>query len=174
MKTLDYALLREIQKKETGSTKIVSLEEGFYTNASEFLKKRKEEAFASGSTLSIREYENIKKIIDTIKERREEKIVLMSIRGDATQSGLTPEERELLGEFSGAVKKFREKVSELLSSGENRTSAPERKKVKLLKDIEPYKGIDSRIYGPFKKDDKTELPAGEAEWLLKAKMAEIV
>jgi len=173
MKSLSYSLLREIQKKELDSTRITPLDEGFYQEASDFLKKKKGEAFSSGSSLSIKEYENIKKIIDTIKERREEKIVLMAIRGDGNTSGLTPEEKGLLKELSGAVEKFRGKVLELLA--EEETTLPEKKsKVKLLKDIEPYKGLDSNVYGPFRSGDEIELPSEEAEWLLKARMAEKV
>ncbi len=177
MKPLNYALLREIQKKETDSTRITQLEEGFYQEVSDFLKKKREEAFSSGSTLSIREYENIKKIIDTIKERREEKIILMAIRSEGGHSGLTPEERELLEELSASVKKFRGRVSELLSSeGGEPAPRPEKKtrRVKLVKNIEPYKGLDNNVYGPFKSGDEVELPLGEVEWLLKAKMAETV
>lgn len=176
MKPLSYSLLREIQKKETDSTRITALEEEFYAVASEFLQAKKEEAFSTGSSLSIREYENIKKIIDTIKERREEKIVLMAIRSESAQGGLTPEERELLSELTEAVRKFRGKMSELFVSDEKAAPRPENKmkRVKLLKDIEPYKGIDNNVYGPFKNGDEVELPPGEVEWLLKAKMAEKV
>lgn len=173
MKALDYALLREIQKKETDSTKITPLEGDFYEKASEFISSKKDEAFSSGSTLSIREYENIKKILTTIKERREEKIVLMAIRGEGTSTGLTPEEKKLLRELSGAVNDFRETVSGLLSPVENgKEEKKSLKTVRILKDIESYKGLDSRVYGPFKSGEEVELPDAEAEWLLKAKMAE--
>jgi len=172
MKPLDYSLLRDIQKNELESTKLTSLEENFYANASEFLSVRKKEAFASGSTLSIREYENIKKILTTIKERREEKIILMAIRGEGNSGRLTPEEKKLLKELSDAVKKFRESIADSSASEESTLPVPEKKKVKLLKDVEPYKGLDNNVYGPYKSGDEVELPPAEAEWLLKAKMAE--
>lgn len=171
MKPLDYSLLRDIQKNELESTKPTPLEENFYANASDFLSTRKKEAFASGSTLSIREYENIKKILTTIKERREEKIILMAIRGDGNSGRLTPEEKKLLKELSDAVRKFRESIADSASE-ESTLPVPEKKKVKLLKDIEPYKGLDNNVYGPYKSGDEIELPPAEAEWLLKAKMAE--
>jgi len=170
MKPLDYSLLREIQKNELESTRLTPLDADFYENASGFLSTKKSEAFASGSALSIKEYENIKKILTTIKERREEKIILMAIRGEGTSGGLTPEEKKLLKELSDSVKKFRESVSD---SEEKTLAVPEKKKkVKLLKDVEPYKGLDNSVYGPFKSGDEVELPSAEAEWLLKAKMAE--
>jgi DNA replication initiation complex subunit (GINS family) len=170
---ISYSVLREIQKKEMGSTKIVALDSDFYTKASEFIEKKRSDAFSSGSTLQIREYENIKKIIHSIKERREEKIVLMAIRGEETHKGLTPEEEELLREFSDSVNRFRKKVTDMFFEEEK----PVRKnlrKVKLLKDVDPYKGLDDNVYGPFKSGEEIELPPSEAEWLLKAKLAESV
>jgi len=116
MKPLDYSLLREIQKNELESTRLTQLDADFYENASGFLNNKKKEAFASGSALSIREYENIKKILTTIKERREEKIILMAIRGEGTSGGLTPEEKKLLKDLSDSVRKFRESVSASESS----------------------------------------------------------
>ncbi len=172
MKPLDYSLLREIQKNETESTRITPLKDDFYAEASEFISKKKEDAFSSGSALSIREYENIKKILTTIKERREEKIILMAIRGEGTSGGLTPEEKHLLKELSDAVKKFRESVSDLVPDNGKAVPKKQSRIVRLLKDVEPYKGLDNNVYGPFKSGDEVELPSAEAEWLLKAKMAE--
>lgn len=176
MKPLTYSLLREIQKKEIESTKLNVLEEDFYYTASEFLRTKKEEALSSRSMLAIREYENIKKIVNTIKERREEKIILMAIRGEGSAAGITPEEAELLSELSTSVFKFRGKVLKLFPSDENEKIPENIKKpsrVKLLKDIEPYKGIDNNVYGPFRVGEEVSLPKEEAEWLLKAKIAEI-
>ncbi len=168
---INYSALREIQKKEMDSTKIVVLEKDFYSEASKFLESRKAEAFGSGSSLPIREYENIKKIIHSIKERREEKIVLMAIRGEETHKGLTPEESELLKELSGSVRKFREKVT---GSFPEKPVKKNIRKVKLLKDVDPYKGLDNNVYGPYKSGEEIELPPTEAEWLLKAKLAESI
>ncbi len=174
MELLSYSFLREIQKKESDSAKLTALGENFYVEAANFLKKKREEAFSTGSILAIREYENIKKIISTIKEKREEKLVLIALRSEGIPTGLTPEEIELLEGLSHCVGKFRTRISAVLPSEENtlprargRTS-----RVKMLKDVEPYKGLDNNIYGPFKNGEEVELPKEEAEWLLKAGMAE--
>ncbi len=170
---INYSVLREIQKKEMESTKIVTLDGDFYVKASEFLEKKKNDALSSGSILPIREYENIKKIIHSIKERREEKIVLMAIRGEGTNKGLTPEEGDLLAELSASVGRFRKRVTEMFSE-EEKTVKKDIRRVKLLKDVDPYKGLDDNVYGPFRNGEEIELPPAEAEWLLKAKLAENV
>ena len=48
----------------------------------------------------------------------------------------------------------------------------ETQKVIILKDVAQYKGIDNKIYGPFKSKEQAILPTSEAEWLIQAKMAE--
>ncbi len=175
MKQLDYSVLREIQKKEMESTTLVHFDEDFYIRASEFLKGKKEAAFSSGSTQAIREYENIKRMINAIKERREEKIILMAIRGEESRSGLAPEEEEMLNGLSDCIRKFRDKIGVILAE-EKKAMIQKRnvRRIKFLRNVEPYKGIDNNVYGPFKNGEEIELPADEAEWLLKAKIAESI
>lgn len=48
------------------------------------------------------------------------------------------------------------------------------RRIRLLQDVTPYKGLDNAVYGPFRKGDECTLPPPEAEWLLKARMAELL
>ena len=50
----------------------------------------------------------------------------------------------------------------------------EQLKVKVIKDSEAYKGLDGNVYGPFKKEELVSLPKAEVDWLVKAKIAEMV
>jgi len=45
--------------------------------------------------------------------------------------------------------------------------------VRILKEVPAYKGADNIVYGPFKTGEVPELPASEAEWLVKGKFAEL-
>ena len=49
--------------------------------------------------------------------------------------------------------------------------APKRK-IKILKDIQAYRGADSHEYGPFASGQEAELPQVEAEWMVKGQMAQ--
>jgi DNA replication initiation complex subunit (GINS family) len=168
---LNYSDLREIQKREMESSAIVSLPEDFYQLISEMLSKKGSEAMSSKSLLTIKEYENIKKIIAAISAKREEKIVLMAVRGEKEGVGLTAEEREMLKELSSIIKRSRETVKAVWASEETPSDA---RKIKILKDISQYRGLDNSVYGPFRAGDEQMLPSAEAEWLLKAGMAEIL
>jgi DNA replication initiation complex subunit (GINS family) len=169
---LNYAELRNIQKKEMESSAIVVLPEDFYQSVSQLLSSKSEEAHSSKSLLSIKEYENIKKIIIAIQMKREEKIVLMAVRGDKEGSGLTAEEKEMLKELSSIIKKSRETVKNVWGKED---SVPESsRRIRIVKDVAQYRGLDNSVYGPFRQGEETSLPRPEVEWLLKAGMAEIL
>jgi DNA replication initiation complex subunit (GINS family) len=164
-------MLRDIQKKEVDSAAIAQLEPDFYSKVAEFLDQLKKKAVESGSLLSIKEYENIKKIVASIQSRREEKIVLMAVRGEKEAAGLSSEEAVLLADLAKKISECREKVSGIWMSNK---SVPEEKKVRILKDIEAYTGVDKNVYGPYKSGDEPILPQTEAQWLLKSRMAEVL
>lgn len=169
---LNYSELREIQKREMDSSAVVNLPDDFYHTVSQLLAKKNDDAFSSKSLLAIKEYENIKKIVIAIIAKREEKIVLMSVRGEKEGLGLTLEEKEMLKELSMIIKKSREQKHAIWSSEDH--NAGNSRKVKVLKDISQYRGLDNSIYGPFKQGDEQIIPKAEAEWLLKAGMAEML
>jgi DNA replication initiation complex subunit (GINS family) len=169
---LNYSELRDIQRKEMESSAIVSLPEDFYRSVSGLLIKKSSEAVSSKSLLTIKEYENIKKIILAIQSKREEKIVLMAVRGEREGVGLTSEERDLLKELSSIIKKSREAVKSVWDSED--ALPVNSRRIKILKDVSQYRGLDNSLYGPFRQGEEQMLPRAEAEWLLKAGMAEIV
>ena len=169
---IDYGVLRDIQRQELSSPRLTKLDEDFYSRVKDFLSAKKDDAFSSNSILKIREYENLQKIVVSIKEKREEKIFLMALRGDKVNGSLTPEEKELFNELVGVLKKFRVDIDGSVEEAEE--IKREQLKVKLIKDIEAYKGLDGNVYGPFKKEELVSLPKAEVDWLVKAKIAEMV
>ena len=169
---LNYSDLRDIQRKEMESSGIVNLPEDFYNVIASLLAKKNDEAHDSKSLLAIKEFENIKKIVIAIQSKREEKIVLMAVRGEREGVGLTAQEKELLKELSSIIKRSRESVKNAWESEESTLSAS--RKIKILKDVSQYRGLDNSLYGPFRQGEEQKLPSAEAEWLLKAGMAEIL
>jgi len=168
---LNYTKLREIQRKEMESAAIVPLESDFYERIEELLSTKKKQAMKSQSILEIREYENMKKIVMSIQTKREEKIVLMALRGEREGKGLTSKEKKLLDELAEKIHKFRE---DTIMDEDEKKEVVKNKTVRIIKHIEQYKGLDNNLYGPFKEGEEVHLPLDEAEWLLKSKMAEIL
>lgn len=169
---VNYSDLRDIQKKEMDSSAIVALPDDFYESVSILLSARKRDALASQSMLAIKEYENIKRILLAIQAKREEKIVLMAVRGVNGGAGLTTKERDMLRELVATVSRSRDAIAKVW--GNDEAVAGGARRIRLLQDVTPYKGLDNAVYGPFRKGDECTLPPPEAEWLLKARMAELL
>lgn len=165
---LNYVELRKIQRQEMGSSEVSTLDSDFYSKVAEFLAIKKKEAMNVKSILAIREYENIRKIVLSIQSKREEKIVLMAVRGDITGKGLTDEERIMLKDLASIIGKSRSRVKDVWSS---ETIPSTTIRIKILRDIEQYRGRDDVLYGPYKGGEEKLLPSVEAKWLLKAGMA---
>jgi hypothetical protein len=165
---LTYAVLRDIQRREMESSALVELDADFFSKVGELLAEKKNEARQGKSMLPVREYENIKKIVRDIQIKREEKMVLMAIRGDKSGKGLTPDELELLEELISTVEKGRSKLVGIWS---DEGDDPVRVKVLMVRDVEKYKGLDNKTYGPFKEGEEHLLPEAEAKWLSKEGMA---
>lgn len=181
---LTYSRLRELQRSEMQNAELTALEDGFYTELKSFLEARKAEALSTQNLLVIKECENVKRIAKSIINKRMEKIVLISLRGKSDVKGLTPEEKDFLMRLKGVVEQNEAAMHGLVDAdGGSRISAGDAvvvggkasiKRIKFTKDISPYKGLDEKIYGPFKTGDEAELPEEEAQWLLKEKMAELL
>jgi DNA replication initiation complex subunit (GINS family) len=166
-----YSDLRDIQKREMESSALVALSDDFYSLISHLLAKKGGEAFVSKSLLAIKEYENIKKIVIAIQAKREEKIVLMAVRNEREGAGLTSEERQMLHDLTQTVSKYREIVKSVWVS---ETVPQDTKRIKIMKEVSQYRGLDNALYGPFRSGDETLVPNAEADWLLKAGMAELL
>jgi DNA replication initiation complex subunit (GINS family) len=171
---LNYSTLRDFQKKEMESSAIVKLEQTFYSDAAKFIAEKKKEALACGSILTIKEYENIRKIVATIQARREEKIVLMAVRGEKDSPGLTSEENALLSELAACIDSSRKNMADVWNGNVLENTGGMARKVRILKDIEAYTGLDKAVYGPFQSGKDVIIPLAEAEWLLKSKLAEVL
>jgi hypothetical protein len=170
---LSYSDLRDIQRREMESSAIVGLPDDFYQVISHLLAKKGGDAMASKSLLAIKEYENMKKIVIAIQAKREEKLVLMAVRGEREGIGLTGEERQMLKDLSAIVSKYRDIVKNVW--GNETTLVPlDNRRIKMVKEISQYRGLDNSLYGPYKPGEEALLPNAEAEWLLKAGMAEIL
>jgi len=168
---LSYSYLREIQKKELESGALVQLGDDFYSKVSDFIEQKKKDAMESKSIISIREYENTTKIILAIQGRREEKILLMALRNEKSDIGLTKEEKKMFADVRETLSGYRGSVGEITNVSEKKSTM---KKVKMNDHVSEYKGTDNNVYGPFSKDNEYIIPREEAEWLVKEKMATLV
>ncbi len=169
---LSYSDLRDIQKKEMSTSAVVQLPEDFYSAVFEMLSKKGADVQLSKSLLAIKEYENLRKIIVAIQAKREEKIVLMAVRGEREGRGLTSEEKELLKGLSSIIEESRKTVTGVWNKED--TVQKDARRIKIIKSVSQYRGLDNSIYGPFEPGEEKSLPQPEVEWLLKSGLAELL
>jgi DNA replication initiation complex subunit (GINS family) len=175
---LNYSRLREMQRSEIASSELCPVEEAFYAQLKGFLEEKRGEALETQNLLVIKEYENLRKIAKAIVNKRNEKLVLLALRGKKETTGMTAEEAEFLGHLSKAIEENDAQLAFIFEENGNGGSIAGKKdnikRIRLLKNISPYKGLDENVYGPFDEGEVAELPAAEAQWLLKEKMAELL
>lgn len=171
----DYRRLREIQQQERESSSLVPLPAEFYQGVSELTERKRLDTERTRALHDMREFENMLKVIRDIHMLRTRKVVFRALTSPRKHSaeGMTKEEHALYDSVCGLLEQNGAHLSTLGGGG-----IPEReegraiKKVRILKDIPAYKGVDNAIYGPFKPGDESALPQTEAEWLLRGKLAQ--
>ncbi|MEM4195076.1 MAG: hypothetical protein QXY05_02110 [Candidatus Anstonellales archaeon] len=167
---ISYSTLRDIERQELTQASLTPLPPDFYENVKRY-ESELEAKINGGGVMVIREYENVKRIVKRIMEKREEKIVLLAVRGVESEN-LTKEEKELFYSIKERIEEYRKNFE----GGEKEESVKKErvKKIRVLKEVEAYTAPDGRIYGPFREQEEVVLPSEEANTLVKAKLAEEV
>lgn len=179
MEELSYRRLRELQRQEKEAAALVALPGDFYASLCVFLKEKRQAVSGSGE-IERREYDNIIRIVRELNSLRKQKILFRAVRSGQKHEteGMAAQEHELYDKFCELLSEDG-KWLESVCNGEVALDAQAEsmasiKKVKLLKEIPAYKGSDNSTYGPFKPGEEAELPAGEADWLVRGKFAQVL
>lgn len=187
MEEMSYKRLRELQRQEKEGAALVALPREFYSSLCEFLNQKRGAMDGAGD-LERREYDNMIRIIREINSLRKQKIVFRAVRTGSRHEteGMTAEEHALYDRFCGLLSEDAQwfekvcegKVAGAAAHGEstgigegNGGNGAMIKKVRLLKDVQAYRGLDNATYGPFKPGDEASLPAVEADFLVKSRFA---
>lgn len=194
---IDYAFLRNIQSNEKASMELTKLPDNFYSECSVYLKMLKENQEKNPSLITLREYENARRIFEDIVNIRVKKIILNILQLSLQPDNILPEEKELYDNVKSEMMKFKknlfsekrdvqsnagfqpsphhEKKDEESFQTHQNVSNTENigfKKVKILKDTPQYRGSDGNVYGPYKQGTSVSLPVEEAEFLISNNLAE--
>lgn len=188
---LTYKRLRDLAREEKAQPGLVRLPAEFYGSAETFLSSKFAEMESSRSVLQMREFENSVAVVKEITTVRQQKILFKAIRsggvhGETTE--MTKEEHSLYDRFCSVLEDEKNRLDSMLTKYEKRklqkpeeSDAPRAitadsgiKKVRFVKDVPAYKGVNNETFGPFTPGQEIQLPTNEAEWLLKGKLVESV
>ena len=191
---ISFEELREVHRKEKSSQTLVPLAPDFWKSVASYLKEkmdkyeklRSETSKFTDKVLSQfeREIRNAGSVIKEIYTAREKKMLLMSFTEVATEEevdirGLTPEEQAVYKQIVTILKSSRDNVLTATLAGENaikesetEKAEPDTVKLKILDKVPSFLGTDLKLYGPYEKGEKVELPKKYAALLLEKNKAE--
>lgn len=191
---ITYETIYEILRKEKNTPELQRLSAAFFQEVIDYLQekesllKMQEEkgTFPREIESNRKQIENIKKIIKEIYERRENKILQLSLLSSRSErkedlSNLLPEEKQLFTEFRNTFIQYRNSIlSQVLAKKapeikpkDIKTENPNPLKlIRFIHTVPKFMGDDMNIYGPFEAENVASLPVKVAEVLIKRKRAE--
>lgn len=157
MEEITYDEIRRIQTKEKGPL-LAQIPENFYDLVGALTEKYRKE------TPNGREYENLIRIVGEIFSRRAEKITtaaLNSLKGVEPPPEMLPRERALYDRIVRELRESENSFKQVLAG-----TLPKPKKLRILKDISAFVGLDGKNYGPFKTGEEVDIPDEESTALI--------
>jgi len=171
--TITYEFIREISREEQNSPTLSKLPLNFVQKVMEYLKQKEKLLGTQKDKQVSQEIENTKRLLETIFNRRETKILnhaIITSRTDIPPENLTKEEQDLFENIVEQLKQRKQKVLNILNkkSKEKKPIKESSDKIEFTEDIEEFVGVDLKKYGPFKKGQKAKIPEENAELFKKA------
>ena len=195
MDLITYETIYEFLRKEKYEAEIQKLPSTFFNDIINYLKEKKSilEAQKSQDSIFSKEYEktgkqiqNIRKIIQDVYDRRENKIIQLALFTSKTgvnidSVNLLKEEEEMYLSLVRILKIYREGILENLLALRNphvietkdikKENKEDTKLVKFLYPVPKFMGEDLNIYGPFNFEDVANLPPKVAQLLINKRRA---
>ena len=198
---ITYENLYEILRREKYRSELQEVNPAFFKNVVNYLgekttilesQSKKDSVFASTELVKTQtQLKNVQKILKELYEKRENKILQSALFGSRAKtpqdtSFMLPEELALYTDINNTLNLYRDSVlGNLLHNKLPGIGAVQKQQkalkieektntliVQILEDVPEFVGPDLNIYGPFKKDQKTELPEKIANLLVQTKQAE--
>ena len=179
MAELSFDGIRTLHRKEKNSSGLTDLDFDFYSQLQALIETSRREYLESLKNASLddaRKFANLKKLIEEIFFIREKKILnksLSDVRSNEEKlGGLSEEEAAAYKQLFGALKELEKTNKKIFNSdtGEKKPSA--NIKVRILKEIPSFIGVDMKEYGPFNENQEISLPEKIALMLIERNISQ--
>lgn len=168
--TITYEFIREIHRQEQRDPKLSRLPDDFLDKVNTYIEQKEKLLGTKKDKQISQEIDNAKRLLESIFNRRETKIInhaILTSRTDIPIENLTKEEEELFYSMVDQLKERRGKALNLLFKRSKEEEKPENnldlEEIEFTEDIPEFAGIDSKNYGPYKKGEKAKIPKENAE-----------
>ena len=206
---ITYETLFDMLRNEKNREELQKLDKSFFEDLIQYINDKKEllsqdrdsELFSGlEKEKTIKQLENIKKLVRELYERREKKIVNMALISSRTgsildDSALLKEEKQLFDSLIEVLNKtragvllkvlkaekpelkFKQAVKDVKESKVGTAVEPKKKDAKLVRfthAVPKFLGKELEVYGPFEEEDVASLPEEIADVLIgKGRVEEI-
>lgn len=174
---LSYDELRRIYRLERNTSKLVDVDEDFYSALSGFIQQEKKDYLASLKSFSsakTRNFANLKKIVEEIFSLREKKLLskalVASRNGEEEMGKIAEEEKKTFKELLAVLNKHRAFLQHAFEP-EKKEAGKEKVSLTILREVPAFVGPDMKEYGPFSAEESVSLPLKVGELLLARKLA---
>ena len=167
--TITYELIRKVQREEQRQPKLTSIPENFFESVAKYLQQKKQLTLRDDRKTAL-EIKNVERLVEDIFNRRERKILNLSII--AARTGMKPEN------LTGEEKAFFDELTNILKKRRGKTLEGTLKEKELVPmivfkvDVPAFVGIDGNTYGPFKSGDIARIPEENMKVFVEKGMAE--
>ncbi len=191
--SITYEKLFDISRKEKGSEELQKLDKtffkdliGYINDKSSIIHSKSDNTVFSKSEKEItsKQMENIKKLVNDLYMRREQKIMNLALMKSRTNSGLIDtsamldEEKRFFENLVKVLKDYKQSVVFKVLGGyepimpaqarlEHEDKSPAKKvKIELTDDVPKFIGEEMEPYGPFSQGSTADLPEQIANILI--------
>jgi DNA replication initiation complex subunit (GINS family) len=174
---IDYDELRRIHRLEKNTSKLVEVDEDFIDSLEKFVEEEKRNYLSSLKNFSsseVREFTNLKRIIEDIFQMREKKLLNKALIGVHTKEVSTEKMARQEEETFNKILKVLQSHNDIHAAlfGEKEREESVLTSIKILKDVPTFVGTDMQEYGPYSEGAKIKVPAKIAKLLVMRKIAE--
>jgi len=189
---ITYETLYELLRREKSRKELQKLDPDFFQRVTSYLKEKNlilksqkdTEIFTSEKQKTEKQIQNIKKIIQQLYEKRQSKIIEITIFASRSKKpsptltiNMLPEEKELHNNILEILNKNKNEILINLLNGKNPKAKTLKSEnlnilVRLLGAVPKFIGTDELTYGPFEKEDIANLPSKIANIIIKKNRAE--
>jgi len=173
---IDYDELRRIHRLEKNTSKLVEVDEDFIDSLHDFVEEEKKKYIASLKNFSssdVREFANLKRVVEEIFLMREKKILNKALISAHTKEAeaekMAKQEKET---FKRLLKVLEEHYDLFASFFGEKDAQPSLVSLSILKDVPTFVGTDMKEYGPFSEGQTVQLPQKIAKLFITRKIAE--
>jgi DNA replication initiation complex subunit (GINS family) len=174
---IDFDELRRIHRLEKNTSKLVEVDDDFIESLEKFVDEEKKKYLSSLKNFSssdVREFTNLKRIIEEIFLMREKKLLNKALIAAHTKDiNIDKMDKHEMDTYKKMLKLLNDH-NEIYTSlfGERQKEKTEVVTIKIIKDVPTFVGTDMQEYGPFSEGQKVDVPQKISKLLVLRKIAE--